>query len=413
MFRFIHSADWQIGARFTQFGDRAIRLREARIGTLKNALGAARDRAVDAFIIAGDLFEDNQIDDATVSAVMDLFREHVSVPIFVLPGNHDPFTGPESVWQRKLFRNLPAHLHLLTRSGPIDLGGAILFASPLQQKLSTVDPSLCLVELAHSCPADRIKIGVTHGALAIDGKHQPNDFPIALDGASRAGLDYLAMARANWLSGVDGGRIVMPGTPEPDSFVQNASGNVALVEIPGPGQLPRVEPLPVATLSWRSLHFEFSSAESSRASLNTALNELGPAADRTVLRVTLNGIASPSDLTSVRSWLEPALAPFLIGQLLDHTRIALSPPELADLQARHPILAQVLNDIDRIETLATGNVAATSNVLGENSLVSPQLTLAEVQALLGPSKIDLANLTPEFFAQLRQALLQTLQEVTV
>jgi DNA repair exonuclease SbcCD nuclease subunit len=412
MFRFIHSADWQLGARFTQFGARGVLLREARIATLKRALGLARDHAANAFIIAGDLFEDNQVDEAIVSTVMDLFREHASVPILVLPGNHDPFTGPESVWQRKSFLNPPAHLHILTHPGATDLGGAILLASPLQQKLSTVDPSLRLIELAASVPADTIKIGVTHGALAIEGKHQPNDFPIALNGATRAGLDYLAIGHwHNWLADIDGGRIVMPGTPEPDGFANDGSGNIALVEISGAGQPPRVQPLPVATLTWRSLSFDFASAEASRASLNAALGELIPVGQSTVLRITLTGIASPAALASVLGWLEPARVPFLSSQLVDRTRIALSAVELADLQARHPILAQVLNDIDRLETLATGNVPSTAATLGANFPASPQLTLAEVQTLLEPSKIDLAQLTPDFFPQLRQALLQTLQEV--
>ena len=412
MFRFIHSADWQLGARFTQFGARGIRLREARIATLKRALALARDRAVDAFIIAGDLFEDNQVDEPVVSAVMDLFREYASVPIFILPGNHDPFTGPECVWLRKSFLNPPAHVHFLTQPGATNLGGAILLASPLQQKLSTIDPSLRFVELAASCPANTIKIGVTHGALAIEGKHQPNDFPIALNGATRAGLDYLAVGHwHNWLAGIDGGRIVMPGTPEPDNFANDNSGNVALVEIPGAGQPPQVQPLPVATLAWRSLSFDFASAEASRASLAAALAELSPTADSTVLRVTLTGTASPADLVSVRAWLEPACAPFLIHQLVDRTRIALGAAEVADLQTRHPILAQVLGDIDRLETLATGIVPATTAPLGASSPESPPLTLTEIQALLGPAKIDLAHLTPEFFGQLRQTLFQTLQEV--
>ena len=62
----LHTADWQLGARFKQFGERAVELREARFTTLRRALEIARDRKVDAFVIAGDLFEDNEVDDAVV-----------------------------------------------------------------------------------------------------------------------------------------------------------------------------------------------------------------------------------------------------------------------------------------------------------------------------------------------------------
>ncbi|HTO04624.1 MAG TPA: DNA repair exonuclease [Opitutus sp.] len=417
MFRFIHTADWQLGARFSQFGAIGRRLREARLSTLAKALALARQHAADAFLIAGDLFEDNQVDDSLVAAVGKIFAEHPSVPIFILPGNHDPFTGPESVWLRKSMRSLPAHVHLLTSPGVTDVGGVFLLASPLQQKLSTTDPSFRFIELAASLPADAIKIGITHGALAIEGKHQPNDFPIALNAATRAGLDYLAIGHwHNWLADTDGGRVVMPGTPEPDRFANDAAGHVALVEIAGHGQQPLVKALPVNTLAWRSLAFDFLSPEAARASLEAALSDLRPNAESAVVRVTFTGTVSPKAFVETRDWVETALAPFLVGQIADRTRIALSSVELADLQSRHPLLAQTLADIDRLESLATGEnrgVTATPSVTSTDTaeVTQPALTLAEVQALLSPSKIDLASLTPEFFSHLRQMLLQTLQEV--
>ena len=42
MFRFIHTADWQLGARFSQFGATGRVLREARLGTLAKTLALAR-----------------------------------------------------------------------------------------------------------------------------------------------------------------------------------------------------------------------------------------------------------------------------------------------------------------------------------------------------------------------------------
>jgi DNA repair exonuclease SbcCD nuclease subunit len=414
MYRFIHSADWQLGARFSQFGSRGEQLRKARLATLKGTLEYADQQAVDGFLIAGDLFEDNQIDDALVSAVMTLFGEHAALPIYILPGNHDPYSGPDSVWQRRSVLNATANVHILREAGVTALANDVfLLASPLYQKLSTTDPSLKLVELAAGLPANAIKIGITHGALAIEAKHQPNDFPIALNAATRAGLDYLAIGHwHNWLPDTDRGRIIMPGTPEPDRFANDASGHVALVEIADHGQLPCVKQHPVATLTWRSLTFDFLSAESSRSSLSAIFAELTPIASRTVLRITLIGTASPSVLAEIRAWLEQALTPFLIGQIQDHTRVALSPVELADLKVRHPILAQVLVDIDRLETLAGGTlVVSAPSTTGELPPASVPLTLAEVQEILAPSKIDLARLTPELFVQLRQSLLQTLQEV--
>ncbi len=419
--RILHSADWQLGARFSQFSIHGIRLRECRLETLQRTLKLAEAREVDAFVIAGDLFEDNLVDDRLVAATVDLFRAHAAVPIYLLPGNHDPHTGPDSVWQRKAFLNAPPHVHVLREAGITDLGGSTrLLAAPLHQKQSTTDPSLKLVELAAGLPPDVIKIGVTHGALAIESRHQSNDFPIALHAASRAGIDYLAVGHwHNWLAGMDGGRIVMPGTPEPDRFGNDDSGHVALVEIDTPGQTPRVEKIRVATLDWRTLTYDFLNPDVSRTSLAATLAELAPFAPRTVLRLTLTGTTTPAELAKVRDEFAPALAAFLVSQTRDDTRVTLTPVELADLQVRHPILAQVFADIDRLETFAGGTPSSlfsnTSNFDPESAnggAAHVPLSLAEAQALLGAAKIDLSQLTPEWFVRLRQTLLQTLREVS-
>jgi hypothetical protein len=173
-----------------------------------------------------------------------------------------------------------------------------------------------------------------------------------------------------------------------------------------------VQALPVATLTWKSLGFDFLAPEAARTSLDSALADLRPAADHTVLRVTFTGTTSPRLLAETQAWLESALAPFLIRQIVDQSRMALSSLELADLKSRHPLLAQTLADIDRLESLATGATLSPQEFAAAPEPAAPQLTLAEVQALLAPSKIDLAQLTPGFFSQLRQVLLQTLQEVT-
>lgn len=408
MFTFIHSADWQLGARFRQFGSKANRLREARLLTLKRSLEIARDRHVDAFLIAGDLFEDNQVDESLVSTVVDLFSAFPSVPVYLLPGNHDPASGPDAVWLRKPFLRAPRHIHVITQAGTYDLGGAWLVASPLEQKLSTIDPSQKLVGLAAKLPADTIKIGLTHGALAIEGKHQPNDFPIALNAASRAKLDYLGVGHwHSWISETDQGRLVMPGTPEPDRFAHESCGQVAYVEISAPGAQPKVQALPVATLVWKSLTFDFLAADASRTTLAHELASLAGRASDTVLRVTLSGTASPRQLGEIRDWLETSLEPFLVGQVADNTSVALSPAELDELRSKHPILAQVLADIDALEFFATARATASSLPPGLETL-----GLADAQAILAPAKIELTKLTSAHLAQTRQLLMQLMQEVS-
>lgn len=142
--KLLHSADWQLGCRFAQFGEKAQTLRDARLKTLRRTLELAKQRNVDAFIVAGDLFDDNQVDDAVVTAAMEVFASFPQVKIFILPGNHDPFIGPGSVWNRKSFLGAPSHVRVFQQTEAFELDGGFLLASPLQQKKSTLDPSLKL-----------------------------------------------------------------------------------------------------------------------------------------------------------------------------------------------------------------------------------------------------------------------------
>ena len=146
----------------------------------------------------------------------------------------------------------------------------------------------------------------------------------------------------------------MPGTPEPDRFDHELCGQVAYVEISATGVPPMVQPVPVASLTWKALSIDFLTEDASRTSLAQELTRLAPQAKNTVLRVTLSGTASPKQQAELRTWLDSVLAPFLVGQVNDTTAGALSGPELAELRANHPILAQVLADISQLEFLATG-----------------------------------------------------------
>ncbi len=413
MFRFVHSADWQLGARFAQFGATAERLRAQRLVTLRAALGLARDRAADAFLVAGDLFEDNQVADALVDETLGIFAAFPEVPVYLLPGNHDPASGPGSVWSRRQFRDgaLPPNVTVLRETGATPLRGrdggtSHLLAAPLHQKVSTVDPSLRLRDLGREQPADRVKIGLTHGALAIPGKHQPNDFPIDPAAATRAGLDYLGLGHWHNWQVYDAGRVVMPGTPEPDAFGQDAAGHVAYVEIDGPNAPPRVEALPVGGLRWACWEYEFAEWETARAALELHAASFGDVLSSAVCRVRLKGPAGHGPCAQAKEWLRERFRAALHCQVQDETRPTLSPGELLALETEHPILCQVLGDLRQLELLATGQAAA-----GEEWPAAPAvISLADAQTLTANAKLDLASLGPRDFLAARELLLGSLHD---
>lgn len=65
--RFLHTADLQIGKGFGQFPpDVGGELRAARLKSLKRIASLARERSVDAVLIAGDCFDDVAVGDDTL-----------------------------------------------------------------------------------------------------------------------------------------------------------------------------------------------------------------------------------------------------------------------------------------------------------------------------------------------------------
>lgn len=398
----LHTADWQLGARFKQFGERAGELREARFTALRRALQIALDRKVDAFVIAGDLFEDNEVDDSVVKKTISLFSDFGSFPIFILPGNHDPFIGPGSVWNRASFQISPKAVRVFRDAEFAELDSGFILASPLQQKKSTIDPSLKLVELARQLPEERIKVGVTHGSPDIPSLREDNDFPIATNAATRAQLDFLCIGHwHSWLL-QDNGRMLMPGTPEPDAFDRRDCGSVALIEIVERGSQPTIEKLPVATMGWHSFDFNFLEADAARQNLQTALAALSERTKQSVVRVRVRGTAAQDVLAATRTWLDESLKPFPFSQLDDESGLAFTPAELDFLKENHPILAQVLADLDQMGALTIG----TRN----DSASAEPLSPVEKDKLLSDANIEPSALKAAHFDLARQLLLQNLQE---
>jgi len=66
-FRFLHTADWQIGKAFGRLPpDVASELRAQRIRTVERIAETARAHHVDAVLIAGDAFDSNEVSDKTI-----------------------------------------------------------------------------------------------------------------------------------------------------------------------------------------------------------------------------------------------------------------------------------------------------------------------------------------------------------
>ena len=110
---FVHTADWQLGMTRHFLGPEAqARFTAARVDAVR-AIGALADELGCAFVVAcGDVFESNHIDRQVLVRALDAMRA-VPVPLYLLPGNHDPLDASSVYRSSAFFEHVPEHVRVL------------------------------------------------------------------------------------------------------------------------------------------------------------------------------------------------------------------------------------------------------------------------------------------------------------
>ncbi len=255
-FRFIHTADWQLGKPFSNIaGDSGAELRAQRIRTVRRIAELAREKAVDAVLIAGDAFDSNEVSDKTLVRAIDALAPFPGTWVF-LPGNHDAALA-HSVWTRLRQLGIPSNIVIADRPEPIVAadGKATVLPAPLRRKREALDQTEWFDGAAS--PEGSCRIGLAHGSIAGRLPHKAeaaNEIPG--DRAERARLCYLALG--DWHGALKiAPRTWYAGSPEPDRHKANESGFVHLVEIDGPGAPERTEAIGVGRFCWFRREIEF------------------------------------------------------------------------------------------------------------------------------------------------------------
>lgn len=248
----LHTADWQIGRIYSSVGaDAGVLLRRQRVKSVQRIAELATAQSVNAVLVAGDVFETNGVSDETIYGLLHNLQPYKGPWVF-LPGNHDPALA-ESVWTRIEALGRPKNVYLATRPEPILLaeGRLAVLPAPLMRKQESED--VTGVWDNTTTPEGVIRVGLAHGSMEnrLPGKSEATN-SIADDRESRARLDYLALG--DWHGAVQvSGRAWYSGTPEPDRFKTNDSGNVLLVSIGAPGSEVSVKKVRIAHYSWDRL----------------------------------------------------------------------------------------------------------------------------------------------------------------
>ena len=286
---FIHTADWQLGKPFGSIGgDTAALLREERFEAVKRIASLATERAVDAVLVAGDVFDSATAPDQIVRRALEAMKAFVG-PWVLLPGNHDPGIL-ESPWTRIERIGRPDNVILALAPEAVLLadGKLAILPAPLMRKHEGDDVTQWM-DTAGTLP-DSIRVGLAHGSISNrlpDGDAQNL---ISSDRAETANLDYLALG--DWHGTVEiAPKTWYSGAPEPDRFPRNEPGNVLVVTIDGRGATPGIEKVAVGRFQWRSCKVECGVGGEEDPALGIE-GVIGGAADRptdTLLHLSVSG----------------------------------------------------------------------------------------------------------------------------
>ncbi|WP_029202349.1 metallophosphoesterase family protein [Ornithinimicrobium pekingense] len=294
MVRFLHTADWQIGMtrRFLS-SEAQPRFSQSRVDVIRRLGRVAQDQACAFVVVCGDVFESNQLTPQTVRRALEALRS-VPVPVYLLPGNHDPLDAM-SVYTSAVFREeAPEHVHVLDGPGPHRVApGVELVAAPWGSKhpgRDLVAEALSVVDQGPA-PAGTVRVVVGHGAVDELDPDRRNPASIST-GPLRAALDegqihYVALGDRHSRTQVgDRPGIHYSGAPEATAWREERPGDVLVVEVE-PGAEVRVTPHHVGTWSFHLVQERLGS-DADLDALDARLRAL-PDKDRAVVRLALRG----------------------------------------------------------------------------------------------------------------------------
>lgn len=246
--RFIHTSDWQLGMTRAFLSEEAgARFSQDRINAITTLGKLATKHAAKFIIVAGDVFESNQLSRQTLLRSLDALKA-LPVPIFLLPGNHDPLDAA-SIFSTRELRAAGDHIVVIRDMQPIPVPGlkAVEVAgAPWRTRHPSSD--LCR-DLADSLSRadDVLRIALAHGqvdTLAPDvSRPEIINLANAEEAIAEGKFHYLGLGDRHSLTEVGtSGRIHYSGAPVATAFDEIDPNNALLVEITLNGDCT-VEPL--------------------------------------------------------------------------------------------------------------------------------------------------------------------------
>ena len=332
--KFLHTADWQLGmTRHFLDPEAQSRYSSARRDAVAALGPLARETGAAFVVVAGDVFDANQLAPKVISQSLEAMRA-IGVPVYLLPGNHDPLDA-SSVYTSDLFvKECPDNVTVLDRAGVWDVHpGVQIVAAPWRAKKPTADLT---AEVLEDLPANgTARILLAHGAVDTLDPDRDNPAHIGMARLAAAidqsAVHYVALGDKHSRTQIgDSGRVWYSGSPEVTNYDHREadSGHVLVVDVDldDPVHPVRVDSRRVGSWRFLTLHHEVNNSRDI-ADLDLNLDQL-TAKDRTVVQLGLVGTLTVTDRASLDACLDRHARLFAyLGTWDRHTDIAVMPAD--------------------------------------------------------------------------------------
>jgi DNA repair exonuclease SbcCD nuclease subunit len=335
--RFVHTADWQLGmTRHFLAGEAQPRYSAARRDAVADLRSLVADVGAEFVVVAGDVFEHNQLSPQVVSQSLEAMRA-IGIPVYLLPGNHDPLDA-SSVYTSALFSaECPANVRVLDQAGAHEVRpGLQIVAAPWRSKAPTTDLVGDVLRDLEGLPSDGVtRVLVAHGGVDVLDPDPTKPSLIRLagleDALARGAAQYVALGDKHSLTQVgSSGRVWYSGSPEVTNFddVEPDPGHVLVVDVDetDPQRPVTVDAQKVGRWRFVTLHRQ---VDSSRDIADLDLNlDLMPDKERTVLRLAMIGSLTVTDRAALDACLDKYSRLFASLRVWDsHSDLAVIPAD--------------------------------------------------------------------------------------
>ena len=288
MIKILHTADWHMDAPLREFNEIQRReLREAMLALPGKIADLCIREGCDLCLICGDVFDGVWTPEGYEAVYRAL--ERMEVPVFIAPGNHDPYREM-SIWT---IEQWPENVYLFRSPELSSYRVAELDCRVYGAAFTSVQSQPMLEGFFAECD-ERYAILALHG----DPTNPSSPYnPITAAQVREAGIDYAALGHIHAKGQFDAGAglCVWPGCPMGRGFDETGTKGVVIAQL---GETVQTRFVPLDTI--RFFDHRVDAGSDPMAAVDAVLPAGG---SRDHFRIVLTGEAEPDDVRRLEAQL--------------------------------------------------------------------------------------------------------------